>query len=263
MRTFRDDIWLWGQDTGSHHGLWNLPGVNKLDSVSGAAYLGIKNCCRVVMGGNPKTPFDAESEKLRGFDQVVWSAMGDVSSKRNDDSDDADEVLKQAKSFPNVVGGVFDDFFRPHKKDARLTVVRMREIAKSFHEAPRPLSLWLVYYAALLGIDYREYLELADVITFWSWTSEELAAAEKNFETVFSFAGGKKVYAGCYLYNYGDDRELTSAEMNGQLELYLKLWKSRRVDGVIVCSNTVADLGFEAVDIYLEFMKQHGNEIRD
>ena len=262
MRMIKDDVWLWGQETGSHHSLWKLPGVNKLDSVSGAEFLGIKNCCRVVMGGKPEPPFDGESAKLTSFSKVVWSVMGDCSSKRNDDGDDSGEVLRQAALFSNVTGGVMDDFFRPLKKDARLSLEQVKAIAEKFHNAPRPLELWLVYYAALLEIDYQEYLDAVDVITFWSWDSKELAAAEKNLAEIISRTPGKKHYAGCYLYNYGDDRELTGEEMAKQLDLYLKLWKVGQIEGIIVCSNTVADLGFEAVDVYLDFMKKYGDTIR-
>lgn len=263
MRKFRDDIWLWGQNAGSHHGLWSLPGVNTLETAEGGAFLGIKNCCRVVMGGKPEPPFDEESSKLAGFDRVVWSVMGDSSSVRNDSGDDCSEVLRQAELFPNVIGGVMDDFFRPAQKDARLTLERVQEIAREFHRAERPLELWLVYYAALQDIDYQSYLDVVDVITFWSWTSDELAKAAENIETVISRTPDKKHYAGCYLYNYGDDRELTREEMEKQLHLYLELWKNNRIDGVIICSNAVADLGFESVDIYLEFMKKYGDTIRN
>ena len=41
--------------------------------------------------------------------------------------------------------------------------------------------------------------------------------------------------------------------------LYLDLWKSGKIDGVIVCSNADTDLGFEAVDVYLDFMKIYRN----
>ena len=114
-RTFRDGLWLWGQDAGAHHKPeygWNIPGENRMGPVEAAAYLDISNCFRVVMGGSPEPPFDAESEKLAGFDQVVWSVLGDKSSVRNDGgADDLAEVLRQAEKYPNVTGGVLDDFF--------------------------------------------------------------------------------------------------------------------------------------------------------
>ncbi len=76
MTILKEKLWLWGQDAGSHHAaagnqLWKLPGINKMEPAAGAAYLGIKNMCRVVMCGTPAPPFDSESEKLRAMHQVV------------------------------------------------------------------------------------------------------------------------------------------------------------------------------------------------
>lgn len=260
-RTFRDGLWLWGQDAGSHHNPeygWNIPGENKMGPVEGAAYLGIPNCFRVVMGGSPEPPFDDESKRLAGFDQVAWSIMGDKSSIRNNNgADDLEEVLRQAEKYPNVVGGVLDDFFRPEQRDARITLERLKEIRERLHAFPRKLELFLVYYAALLEIDYTPYLELVDVVTFWSWDSAELACAEENLNKIIAMTPGKKHLAGCYLYNYGDCRELTDEEMRNQLELYYRFYQENKIDGVVVCSNNIADTGVKAVEIFREFMADH------
>ena len=267
METLRDNLWIWGHDAGCHHsgaGLqWKIPGTNKMGPVEGAEYLGIPNCCRVVFEGNPKPPFDAESEKLRSFNKVVWSVIGDTSSSRNNDgADDLDDVLRQAELFPNVTGGILDDFFRLETKDARMTPERLQEVADKLHASPRPLELWLVYYAALFEADYSKYLEKVDVVSFWSWDSKQLAQAEENLEKIISMTPGKKHYAGCYLYNYGDCCELTDDEMNFQLDLYLKFWKEKKIDGIIVCSNNIADTGVHAVDIFRDWNARHGGETR-
>lgn len=56
MAKLKDKLWLWGQDAGSHHAAvgnksWKLPGENRMGPAEGAAYMGIKNIFRVVMGG--------------------------------------------------------------------------------------------------------------------------------------------------------------------------------------------------------------------
>ncbi len=260
-RNFQKDLWIWGQDAGSHHNPeygWNIPGENKMGPVEGAAYLGIPNCFRVVMGGSPVPPFDDESKQLTGFDKVAWSIMGDKSSVRNNDgADDLEEVLRQAEKFPNVCGGVLDDFFRPEQRDARITLERLQEIRERLHAFPRKLELFLVYYAALLEIDYTPYLELVDVITFWSWDSKELANAGNNLNKIIAMTPGKKHFAGCYLYNYGDCRELTDEEMYDQLELYYRFYQEGKIDGVVVCSNNIADTGVKAVEIFRKFLADH------
>ena len=262
----RDLFWIWGHHPGAHHtgeagALFKVPGENRMGPWEGAEYLGIPNCCRVVFNGFPQPPFDEESSRLQNFKKLVWSVLGDVSSKRNDESgDDLDEVLRQAAKFPNVTGGVLDDLFRPASKDARLTPEQLRFMAKKLHSGPRRLSLWLVYYAALFEIDYTAHLEAVDGITFWSWNSAELAKAEENLNRIIAMTPGKEHYAGCYLFNYGDCRPLTGEEMVFQMELYYKFLKEKKIDGVIVCSNNIVDTGLEAPAYLRQWLKEHGDE---
>lgn len=266
----RDDLWIWGQNAGCYHAprysYWKVPGSNKMGPVEGAAYLNIPNCCRVVFDSKPAPPFDSESEKLSSFRQVVWSALGDASSERFDGGkDDLDEVIRQAEKFPNITGGILDDLFMGgNVRNARITPERMKEMADRLHHAVRPLSLWVVYYATFIteDIDFSAWLDLADVVTFWSWTSRELANAEQNLHCFIEKTPGKRHYAGCYLYNFGNRREITDAEMEFQLNLYLKFWKQKKIDGIIVCANNIADTGVHAVDIFREWNAAHGNEIR-
>ena len=131
----KDCLWLWGQDAMSHqrslgNRIWKLSDGNRLGPVDGAEYLGIPNIFRVVMCGSPQPPFDEESEKMRNVSRVVWSAIGDSGSKRNDRQTDLGEVLRQASLFPNITGAVLDDFFvRPQNPGdawARLSVNDIR-----------------------------------------------------------------------------------------------------------------------------------------
>ena len=265
MKTIRDAFWIWGHDAGCHHDPkyhWNIPGENKLGPWEGACALGnIPNCCRVVFAGKPEPPFDDETEKLKGFSQVVWSIVGDAGSQRNNDGgDDLAEVLRIAAKFPNVTGGIVDDFFRPKTRDARMSPDAFHQAAERLHNAPRPLKLWLVYYAALFDIDYSAWLDSADVITFWNWNSRELAHAEENLERVIALTPSKEHLAGCYLYNYGDSRPLTRDEMAFQLDIYYRFLKEGRIPGVIACANTVADIELEAVDYFRNWLAEHGDE---
>lgn len=112
----KERFWLWGQDTSSHqksptNKIWKLPDKNQMDPVQGAEYLGIPNMCRVVMNGQPEPPFDDESAKMADMRRVVWSAMGDSGSHRNDQNSDLEEVIRQAGLFSNITGAVLDDFF--------------------------------------------------------------------------------------------------------------------------------------------------------
>ena len=253
MTKLRDKFWLWGQDPGSHHAsennVWNLPGVNQMGPVEGAEYLGIPNCCRVVMNGKPVPPFDADSEALKGMNELIWSIIGDSGSKRNDnDGDDLDEVLRQARKYPNITGVVLDDFFAGKNGEARLSVNRLKEIKLKLNsEVPSPLSLWLVYYDLYLDRDYQEYIDLCDVITFWTWQGCELKSLDKNFDKFKNMTPQKRRLAGCYMWNYGESKALSVEDMKLQCEKYYQWLKKGDIDGIIFCSNCIADLGLDTV----------------
>jgi len=96
MATVRDRFWIWGQEANSHS-MYALGGPSKMTAVEGAYYLGMRNCCRVVMADKPRPPFDQDSMAMDSLDRVVWSVVGSGGSTSNDDGwGDVDEVARQA-----------------------------------------------------------------------------------------------------------------------------------------------------------------------
>ena len=261
----RDRFWLWGQDPGSHHAcldnLWKLPRVNRMDTAEGAAHLGISNCCRVVMLGKPEPPFDAESEKMKNMRQVVWSIIGDLHSKRNDTGyGDIDEIIRQAKLYPNITGGVLDDFFGEDRR-ALFPPRRLAELRPMLRSgAGRPLDLWVVVYEHTLGVVDKACLDECDVITFWTWRGDELANLDRNLDELLRLTPGKRRLAGCYLWNYGEAKPMTIAQMEYQCGKYLQWMRQGDLEGIIFCSNCIADIGLETVEWTRDWIRAIGEE---
>lgn len=257
--TIRDTFWLWGHHAGAHQG-WKLPGISGVGLVEGGKILGIKNICRVVFKSIPQPPFDQETLDLAThFDKIVWSIIGDSSSQRNDSGkDDLDEVVRQAKLTPNVVGGIFDDFFFNDRPGARASLERTAEIAKKLHE--NSLKLWAVTYDLILKFDNQAYLDLFDIITFWTWKARNLDQVDANISETIRRAKGKDVYAGCYLFDYGDNRPMDAEVMERYLEKCRQLLHEGMIKGVIVCSNCVLGIGLEAEECLIRWLEAHGDE---
>ncbi len=271
MTKLKDNLWLWGQDAGSHHACranknyWKLPGENKMGPVEGAKYLGINNMCRVVMGNKPEKPFDSESKKLIGMDQVVWSAVGDKSSLRNEnDESDLEEVLRQAEKFTNITGAILDDFFvDPQHNDgkvARHSLENIRKIRDSLQNFPqRSLDLWVVWYQGQYDMNVDEYLKLFDVITCW-FMDGNLEMLDESIEKIIQKTPGKRRLAGCYMWNYGQGKAFSIDEMKFQCDKYYSWILKGYIEGIIFCSNCCADLGLEAVEWTREWIKETGNK---
>lgn len=253
------DLWLWGQDAGSHHAVsdnaWNLPGENKMEPMEGAEYLHIPNMCRIAMSGLPKPPFDKEAEKFSSCGEVVWSIMGDSESKRFNAGDtDVDAVLDIAKKYPNITGGAMDDFFSGTRMSV-FTPEVLHGLAEKLHTLD--LKLWTVVYIHDLEKDISAHLAECDVISLWHWCAEELQDIRGNFEKLKGLLPvDKKIYAGCYFWDYGNSKPLSMDDMRLQLEQYEALYDEGIISGVIFCSNCIADIGLDTVEYTKKWIEE-------
>lgn len=259
MRRLKDNLWIWGQPAGSHHkvenNMWKLPGENKMGPLEGAKYLGIPNMCIVTSGDDPAPPFDNLAETLAECPQIAWSIIGDASSTRyKGGKTDLDEVLKVAKKYSNITGAVMDDFLRPERREVFSPEV-VGQYADRLHAAG--LELWTVIYEFELIEEAIPYLEHCDVITFWTWEGQNLKDIEKNLTRLKSLVKGeKKFLMGCYMWDYGNCKPLALADMEYQWNTYKKLFDVGEIQGVIVCSNCIADIGIEAADYTKKWIEE-------
>ncbi len=264
MAFLRDRIWLWGQTPGSHHnsGVYNLPGTNRMTPAEGCNFFDIPNCCRVAMTLGPEPPFDEESRQLAHLNQVVWSIIGAGGVTRNEEQyGDLEEVIRQARMFPNITGGILDDFLQSERRRTLFPPEKLRDIGRRLNEgAGRKMDIWMVYYEREMHIPAQAYLDACDVITFWTWYGQNLLRLEENLEQVYAAIPGKRHFAGCYMWDYGNARPLTPELMEHQLEIYRRHIKAGKLEGIILCSNCIADIGLAAVDQTRKWIKEHGDE---
>jgi hypothetical protein len=265
----KDKLWLWGQNAGSHHGTsnpYNLPGKNLMEAKEGCDYFGIKKCLRVSMITGPFPPFDKEAEKLKDLNEVVWSAIGAGGIEHyNNDQSDLDEVLRMAEIYPNITGAVLDDFFLaeevPDKPTGRHSIESIRNIQNKLHNfSKRPLNLWMVWYTYQLNFKVDDYIKLSDVMTLWTWKGSDLAELDANIQKFTEKTPGKRRLAGCYMWNYGESKPLTMDQMKFQLDRYYHWLKKGNIEGIIFCSNCIADLGLESVEYTRKWIADVCNE---
>lgn len=265
-----DRLWMWGHNAGSHHhpvNVYNLPGENLMGPAEACDYLGINKCCRVALGEHgPFPPFDEEAAKLRDLKEVVWSAIGDASSKQHDgNKSDLDEILRIAAHYDNITGAILDDFFiapTPDGRVARHSVESIQDMRNKLHGfSKRPLDLWLVWYAHQLNYDLTDYIKLFDVLTFWEWKGSNLEHLDRNIDAFIDKTPGKRRIIGCYLWNYGEKMPMTVDQMEHQLEVCRRRIKRREIEGIVFCANTVVDIGLESVAFTRKWIAKHGNTL--
>lgn len=261
MDTVRDRFWLWGHEAGSHNGQYNLPSNSRMTPVEAAYYLGVPNALMIAYANKPEPPFDQHMIAFTPLRRVVWSIVGDSSSTRAD----LDEVLALAAKFPNLSGVIMDDFF--HRPDAsgaisRVSIAELERYSERLRSGARPLALHVVVYAHDLSLPLQPYLEPCDVITYWTWTADELLDLASNFARLEQIAPRKRKLLGCYLWDYGAGRAMPLDRMQQQCAQGLAWLQQGRIDGMIFLSNTACDQGLESVAWTRQWIAEVGDQAR-
>jgi len=70
----------------------------------------------------------------------------------------------------------------------------------------------------------------------------------------------KRHLVGCYMYDYGNNQEMPLDKMKMQCEKYHEWVVSGMADGLVLCSNCCADVGFKTVEWTREWIAEIGNE---
>jgi hypothetical protein len=256
--TVRDRLWLWGHEAGAHNGHWELPAASHVTPGQAAASLGIPNVIMVRYG----EAFDADAavRDLSRVSRVVWSVVGAAGFT---DGSEVGFVREQAAHDPRWVGVMMDDFFlRPHPGDDRLavhTVADLRAMREALVVAGRRLDLWVVLYDNQLDLPLGPHLEQCDVISYWTWRAEDLAALEPNFERLEALAPRQRKVLGCYMWDYGTSRPMPLPAFQRQCEQGLAWLKEGRIDGLIFLASCICDLDIDTVRWARDWIDREGS----
>jgi hypothetical protein len=225
----------------------------------GALYLGVPNIILVRYDDRPQPPFEQYALAFRPLKQVVWSIVGGGGATEHYE---VDAARKLAAKFPNFTGVMMDDFFSdPATGQAAVhTVESLEAIQEQLTVADRKLDLWVVLYNHQLEHPVGPHLAACDVITFWTWTSENLVSLEENFERVEEIAPSPRKVLGCYMYDYGNRQPMPVDLMKRQCEIGLRWLRDGRIDGLIFLASCICDLELETVEWTRDWIQEVSNE---
>lgn len=252
-----DKLWLWAQTEGGHHRgeVYNLPGVNKMGPHEGAKFFGIKNICLVKTSIDGELSVSESTKRGEDCEKIVMSITGAGGCEfQSDGQNDLEEVIEAAHSNPKIVAGVMDDLIG----EARLKQYPAQKLAE-IHERmnKKGLEFWSVTYEYNLELDIEERLRQFDVTTFWTWIGEELPKLEENLKRIKEKADTDRVMLGVYMWNYGEKKPLHEDLMRYQLDFVRDKLEKNEIEGMILCSNCIADIGLSTVDMTREWIIQN------
>lgn len=251
MATLSDKLWVWGHPTNAFENKWSITEKSYMSPGEGIKWLGGKNVFYIPTSYviDP----DEQVGLLKDMKTVGWSLI----------PENLDMVIELGKKYPNMKIAICDDFFNVENENNYLLYPpsRIREIADKLHE--NGLELWMVVYSKHFRddmrppVDMREYFKEFDGATFWFWNESEVEFYEERLNDFFAHTEGIRKMIGCYLYNFGDEIPSTVEPTIYQLEKALEYMKQGKLEGLIMHTNCVLDIGHKVPVIAKEWLAEH------
>jgi hypothetical protein len=259
--TVRDRLWLFAVPANS-----DFPTVKRrslMTPAEGAFYLGVPNVILVQASateakyGRFEPPFAQYAIGLRPLKRVVWPLVGSGGFTTPEERKEGIELTLKT---PNFVGMMLDDFFTGQREGRRaaLSVQELADIRQQLRASPKKLEIFVTLYVQHLDLPLEDYLELVDVVTLWTWKPEELANLGTNLQKAQKLAPHAKMMMGCYMVDFNKKTSMPIPAMQQQCEVGLKWLRQGRVEGLVFLSNTVMDVGYEAVDWTRDWIARTG-----
>lgn len=260
MAHLRDRFWIWGHPEGRYNHEFGNEQESRMTPLEGALYMGARNLFMVPVGVNVNVrQYNKSFTPLRSVGWAIDNAAADPAA--------LNQLIEQAKDFPNITCGVFDDFVGYLAKHP-IPPERFLAVRERMHtEAARPLSMWMVLYTHEFGVDeaqdaaFQPYIDAFDGVIMWTWEERRLDQFEEKYARFKELTKNRRRMLGLYLYNFGECRPASAEAARWQLERYTQLLRAGEIEGIVLHTNTMADLDHPAYDVETVWMREHGDEI--
>jgi len=143
---------------------------------------------------------------------------------------------------------------------ASCSLADLREIRKKLNLPDRTLDLGVTLYTHQLNPAIGRHLDLCDLISFWSWTADDLAQLPENFAKYREIAPDKRTLLGIYMWDFGLGKPLPMDLMKMQCETALKWLREGEIEGMIFLASNICDMDIEAVEWAKKWIAEHGRE---
>ena len=108
--------------------------------------------------------------------------------------------------------------------------------------------------------DFQQYIDLMDGVIMWTWKESDVPLIPEKFELFKKMTENKRRMVGVYLYNFGEHKQATGEMVKWQLDFWREKLLAGEIEGIVLHTNTMADLDYEAYDAAIEWMDAHGDE---
>ncbi|MGI6172279.1 MAG: hypothetical protein ACOYI8_00055 [Christensenellales bacterium] len=249
MALVADKLWIWGHPENSLKGCFGLTKESFVSPLDGMRELGAKNVFYIPMG-RPVDRDARSAEMQRHCGAFGWSI----------ENPDVARILPELKKkYPALSIGIFDDFLQEENTSANMNAFSLdalREIKSNLHAVG--VEMWAVFYERDMDKDFAPYLSVFDGITFWFWSQPTPSAYEQTLQRLFAKIGDARCMLGCYLYDFGREKECDPNEVLYELTRGMEMLHSGRIEGIILHTNAVGGMDFDAYAAAARWVGQYG-----
>jgi len=286
--TIRDRLWIFTVPAGCDDDWYEQGGVrggSRMTPAEGAFYLNVPNLILVRNQERPplphlekwraKTTFEQYALSFRPLDRVLWSVVG---SSGAGGMRELGPVLQLARQYPNISGIYLDDFIvNARPRDGRnvgqpaLQPGELKSVRERMKPLNRPMEIWVTLYSHELLPEHRHYrgcdpplanfLGLFDVLTLWTWSSDELKTLDQRLAALEAIAPkGARIALGMYVWDFDGKKPVPLDVMKHQCDLARQWILEKRIQEIIVLGNTGLDLGLPSAEYAREWIARVGGE---
>ena len=256
----RDRFWLWGHPEGRYNTEFGNNKESRMTPMEGCLYLGVRNVFMVPVQRDVN-----ERQYNKSFKTLKQVGWGYTLHQREHAK--FDRILDQAREFPNIGCIALDDFVPAIYHGAEALYEEVKTLVDGFtNNDVRKLDTWMVLYTKEFGVNeendkaLRPFLDLVDGVIMWTWEEKDVELIPEQFEIFKKYTPNTRRMVGCYLYNFGEHKQATGEKVKWQLDFWKDKIISGEIEGVVLHTNTMADLDYEAYDAACEWMDAHGDE---
>jgi len=143
---------------------------------------------------------------------------------------------------------------------ASMTPEQLKALREQIAAQGRTLPITCVVYTHQISRRILPHVNQVDKVAMWTWRSEELKNLEANFEKLRRLLHPKPILLGCYLFDYGDNRQMTVSRMKQQCEAGLQWLHEGKIEGMIFLASNVCDMELPAVEWTRSWIKSVGSQ---
>lgn len=200
MGALRDKAWTWGYVIpGELPGDVPFVGKSSCSLETAAQYLGTPNVLFMNSNHWMTTLTPEHLDRLSACQRVVCGLQ------HGDYTGTAKCVSQLSKRYPNITGGLIDDYLDFHGPSAKMTPEETRSVYEALKSANPSLRLYVVRYTWQDQADLLPYLPYFDAINLWVWVANTFdwqVRMSAEIERVRNLTG-KPILLGLYLHDYG------------------------------------------------------------